>query len=156
MRAVRLSEASPIANKPLDIVEVKTPSAGRGQLLIKISMSGICRTDLHIVEGDILPPKLPLIPGHQVVGRVDSIGPEVRSWAVGDRVGVPWLYRACRTCTYCLRGEENRPVFLVLTHGDFCPANMVNTPHGIKIIDWEGVGNRSVLFDVYSYFFIAQ
>ncbi|MCH7587693.1 MAG: zinc-dependent alcohol dehydrogenase family protein [Chloroflexi bacterium] len=107
MRAVRLSKPSPIEHKPLENVEVKVPVAGPGQLLVKISASAICHTDLHIVEGDIVPPKLPVIPGHQVIGRVISIGPEVSSWAIGDRVGIPWLYRACRTCAYCLRGEEN-------------------------------------------------
>lgn len=107
MRAFRLTQTASIADKPLEFVEVETPSAGQGQLLVKISASGICHTDLHIVEGDIHPPKLPITPGHQVIGQVVSVGSEVGTWAIGDRVGVPWLYRACRTCSYCMRGEEN-------------------------------------------------
>jgi propanol-preferring alcohol dehydrogenase len=76
-------------------------------LLLKVLASGICHTDLHIIEGDIQPSRFPLTPGHQVVGEVIAIGAEVKGWAIGERAGVPWLHSACNTCDACLRGEEN-------------------------------------------------
>ena len=83
------------------------PIPATGQVRLKVLACGVCHTDLHIVEGDIRPPKLPIIPGHQVVGIVDVLGPKVSNIKIGDRVGVPWLYKACGICEYCKRGEEN-------------------------------------------------
>ncbi len=83
------------------------PQPGPGQLLLKVQSCGVCLTDLHTIEGDIHPANLPLTPGHQIVGRVQEIGAGVSGWSVGDRAGVPWLYRACGECAYCQRGEEN-------------------------------------------------
>lgn len=76
-------------------------------MLLKVLASGICHTDLHIIEGDIQPDHFPLTPGHQVFGEVAGIGAGVKGWSLGERAGVPWLYNACNTCEYCLRGEEN-------------------------------------------------
>jgi propanol-preferring alcohol dehydrogenase len=83
------------------------PDPGRGQLRIKVHACGICHTDLHIVEGEITPPQLPITPGHQVIGRVDAVGVDVAGWNVGDLAGVPWLYQACGACEHCMRAEQN-------------------------------------------------
>lgn len=107
MKALRLHAPGPIEDNPLRSEQVADPNPGEGQLLLKVLASGICHTDLHIIEGDIQPDHLPLTPGHQVVGEVVGIGPRVMGWSQGERAGVPWLYNACSTCDYCLRGEEN-------------------------------------------------
>lgn len=82
------------------------PSPGAGELLIEVRACGVCRTDLHAIDGDIAA-RLPIVPGHEVVGRVVARGPGVTEWAVGDRVGVPWLARSCGICPYCRAGREN-------------------------------------------------
>jgi propanol-preferring alcohol dehydrogenase len=87
--------------------EVPAPVVGPGQVLIDVSACGVCRTDLHVVDGELTEPKLPLIPGHQVVGSVVALGPGVERLSVGDRVGVPWLGWTCGRCRYCLSGREN-------------------------------------------------
>lgn len=86
-------------------VPVREPRPG--ELLIKVSACGVCRTDLHVVDGELKKPKLPIVPGHEIVGRVAAIGPGVNQFQVGDRVGVPWLGRTCGVCSYCLSGHEN-------------------------------------------------
>lgn len=107
MRALRLRKIEPIEEAPLKLEDVQIPEPGEGQLLVRVLTSGICHTDLHIAEGDIHPPALPIIPGHQAVGKIEALGEKVQGWMVGDRVGVPWLYRACGHCSHCNRGEEN-------------------------------------------------
>jgi alcohol dehydrogenase, propanol-preferring len=87
--------------------EVPAPVAGPGQVLIDVNACGVCRTDLHVVDGELTEPKLPLIPGHQVIGSVRALGPGVEGLSVGDRVGVPWLGWTCGRCRYCLSGREN-------------------------------------------------
>lgn len=91
----------------LSALKLPVPVAGRGELLIKVQACGICRTDLHIVDGELPDPRLPLIPGHQIVGVVEDVGEGVRDFHVGDRVGVPWLGGTCGTCRHCLSGHEN-------------------------------------------------
>ncbi|HEX6753372.1 MAG TPA: zinc-dependent alcohol dehydrogenase family protein [Solirubrobacterales bacterium] len=93
--------------EPLRLAELPEPSAGPGQVLISIATCGVCRTDLHIVDGDLERPKLPLVPGHQIVGTVVEAGEGAERFAVGDRVGVPWLGWACGECRYCTGGREN-------------------------------------------------
>jgi propanol-preferring alcohol dehydrogenase len=93
--------------EPLRAEEITPPEPGRGQVAIAVSACGVCRTDLHVVDGDLTGPKLPLVPGHEIVGRVSALGPGVAGLAVGDRVGVPWLGHTCGTCGYCRRGAEN-------------------------------------------------
>jgi alcohol dehydrogenase, propanol-preferring len=83
------------------------PEPGPGQVLIAVSACGLCRTDLHVVDGELLEPKLPLVPGHQVVGRVVAAGDRVDDLPEGTRVGVPWLGWTCGECVYCLEGREN-------------------------------------------------
>ncbi|MDR3443189.1 MAG: zinc-dependent alcohol dehydrogenase family protein [Legionella sp.] len=92
---------------PLKYVEVKKPSPNQDQVLIKISACGICRTDLHVVDDELKAPKLPLIPGHQIVGSIEEMGSGVTHFSLGQRIGVPWLGGSCGTCTFCLTGREN-------------------------------------------------
>jgi alcohol dehydrogenase, propanol-preferring len=103
MRAMVLSAT----RTPLEPRDARDPALGPGQVLIEVSACGICRTDLHVVDGELTEPKLPLIPGHQVVGRVLAIGPGVERLTVGERVGVPWLGWTCGECRYCRSGREN-------------------------------------------------
>jgi propanol-preferring alcohol dehydrogenase len=95
------------ARSPLRAAEVPTPEPGPGQLLLEVQVCGVCRTDLHVVDGELTEPKLPLIPGHQIVGRVAALGEGAERNAVGDRVGVPWLGSTDGTCRYCTSGREN-------------------------------------------------
>ncbi len=102
MRAMVLNEPK----RPLELRDVPKPKPGRGQLLVRVSTCAVCRTDLHVVDGELPDPKLPLIPGHQIVGRVEEIG-ENSNFAIGDRVGIPWLGWTDGDCAYCLSGREN-------------------------------------------------
>ena len=107
MRAMLLNRATPIEENPLVMVDRVKLEPGEGEVVLRVTACGLCHTDLHTVEGEITPPTFPVIPGHQVVGTVERVGPGVNDHSVGDRVGVPWLYRACGECEYCRRGEEN-------------------------------------------------
>ena len=93
--------------QPLVLKVVPVPKPASSQVLIKIIACGVCRTDLHIVDGELTQPKLPLIPGHEIVGTVVQAGEEVHRLKEGDLVGVPWLGYTCGSCKYCLRGKEN-------------------------------------------------
>jgi propanol-preferring alcohol dehydrogenase len=93
--------------QPLQAREVPVPKPSPEQVLIQIHACGVCRTDLHIVDGELTEPKLPLIPGHQIVGTVIQTGAHVEQFSMGDRIGVPWLGYTDGTCRYCLRGQEN-------------------------------------------------
>ena len=92
---------------PLKPVELEVPKPGPGQILIKVAACGVCRTDLHIFDGELHHPKLPLVLGHEIVGHVEALGPGVEGFAIGMRVGVPWLGWTDGTCFYCRQGEEN-------------------------------------------------
>jgi propanol-preferring alcohol dehydrogenase len=107
MRGMQLAQFNTIENAPLSEQGLKLPKPGKGQLRIKVQTCGVCRTDLHIVEGEIHPPRMPIVPGHQVIGLVEKLGKGVTGINLGDRVGVPWLHRSCKRCVYCQRGEEN-------------------------------------------------
>ncbi len=99
---------------PLVMRERPVPTAGAGELLIEVAACGVCRTDLHVVDGDLLHPKLPIVPGHEIVGRVAAIGDGVSGFAVGERVGIAWLGSTCGVCPYCRADAENlcdTPVF---------------------------------------------
>ena len=93
--------------EPLRAREVPDPEPGPGQIRLRVSACGVCRTDLHVVDGELPDPALPLVPGHQIVGRVDRVGPGASRFALGQRVGVPWLGRACGACRFCRSGREN-------------------------------------------------
>jgi len=103
MRAMVLEKVG----SPLQLRQVAEPVAGAGQGVLRVHACGVCRTDLHVVDGELPNPKLPLIPGHQVVGTIEGLGPEVKTLRVGDRVGVPWLGGSCGQCRFCLSGREN-------------------------------------------------
>ncbi len=92
---------------PLRLADVPVPEPGPGQVRIEVQACGVCRTDLHIVDGELPPHKRPVIIGHQIVGVVDKAGPDAGGLRVGDRVGVPWLGWTDGTCPYCLSGREN-------------------------------------------------
>jgi alcohol dehydrogenase, propanol-preferring len=93
--------------EPLRLVELPTPTPGTGQVRVKVAACGVCRTDLHVVDGDLKEPKLPIVPGHEIVGRVDALGRGVSRLALGERVGIPWLGHTCGVCPYCRDGREN-------------------------------------------------
>jgi propanol-preferring alcohol dehydrogenase len=107
MIAWQLKSPKPVDQRPLERVHLSVPQIGEHDLLIKVRCCGVCHTDLHIVEGEISLPKLPVVPGHQIVGTVAKAGTAVSRFKVGDRVGVPWLNWANGTCEYCRRGQEN-------------------------------------------------
>jgi propanol-preferring alcohol dehydrogenase len=92
---------------PLRMVDLPVPQAGSGTLLIEVEACGVCRTDLHLIDGELPHPVLPVIPGHEIVGRVAAIGQGVAGFAVGQRVGVPWLGWTCGECRFCTSGREN-------------------------------------------------
>ena len=103
MRAIVLKTPG----RPLEEVELPDPKPEAGQILIRIQACGICRTDLHIIDGELTEPKLPLVLGHQIVGTVIEIGSNVSRFSPGDRVGVPWLGWSCGKCEFCKTGREN-------------------------------------------------
>ncbi len=93
--------------EPLVARELPVPEPGPEQVLLRVAACAVCRTDLHIVDGDLAEPKLPLVLGHEIVGRVEAVGSAAEGFAPGERVGVPWLGRTCMACRYCLSGREN-------------------------------------------------
>lgn len=95
------------AGRALAPARLPEPEPGAGQVLVRVSACAVCRTDLHIVDGELASPKLPLVPGHEIVGVVAAVGADVDRFAVGDRVGVPWLGWTCGACGYCRAGREN-------------------------------------------------
>ena len=107
MKAAVLNEPAPIASAPLMLTDVPVPQPGERQVLVRVRCCGVCRTDLHVVEGELPRRKMPVIPGHQVVGVVEKLGAGARRFALGARVGVAWLHRTDGTCGYCRSGAEN-------------------------------------------------
>src|SRR5262245_30646910 len=87
--------------------ELQSPQPGDGELRVRVRACGVCRTDLHVVEGDLEPRKLPLVPGHEVVGTVDALGPGARGFSIGDRVGIAWVRSTCGRCELCREGKTN-------------------------------------------------
>lgn len=118
------------AKKPLELREIPIPKPNENQVLVKIKACGVCRTDLHIIDGELPSPKLPLVIGHQIVGEVVQLGSGVHQFKVGDRVGIPWLGGSCGHCTYCTQGQENLCDQALYTgyqidggYAEFCVAN---------------------------------
>jgi len=107
MEAWAVVRPGPIDSGPLSRVRREVPEPGPGEVRIRVSACGVCRTDLHLAEGDLDPRRPGVVPGHEVVGRVDRRGPGCELLAVGDRIGIPWLARTCGTCRFCLGGREN-------------------------------------------------
>jgi len=108
MKAMVVEHPGPIEKNPLRLVELPVPEPGSDEVLIRVEVCAVCRTDLHVAEGDLPPHKSPVAPGHEAVGTVVKLGAGAgRMLKEGDRVGVAWLHASCRTCPYCARGEEN-------------------------------------------------
>lgn len=107
MRAMILRAPASVESAPLELVEIPTPQPGPGEILIQVEVCGVCRTDLHVVEGDLPPRKQPIIPGHEIVGRVVGRATGATRFELGTRVGAAWLHASCGKCRYCLRGDEN-------------------------------------------------
>jgi len=106
MKAMLLKEISPIENEPLRMEELPHPVPGPKQILVRISACGICHTELDEIEGR-LPPRLPIVPGHQIVGKVEGVGSGATKFTLGDRVGIAWIHSACGKCHFCEEGNEN-------------------------------------------------
>ncbi|MFH1808237.1 MAG: alcohol dehydrogenase catalytic domain-containing protein, partial [Pseudomonadota bacterium] len=107
MRAMVLRTPADVSHSPLIAEQRPTPEPGRGEVRLRVLCCGVCHTDLHLVEGELRAPRLPLVPGHQIVGEVEACGPGVDSSWLGRRVGVPWLAWTCGGCDACLGGTEN-------------------------------------------------
>src|SRR5579871_586020 len=115
---------------PLEWTELPDRYPGPGEIRVQVSACGVCRTDLHVVDGELPHPMVPIIPGHEIVGRIDTIGPGVDGLSVGERVGIPWLGHTCGVCQYCMSDRENlcdQPVFTGYTrNGGFATATIAD------------------------------
>ncbi len=107
MKACLLHAPAPVERNPLVFSDAPDPRPGRGEVLVRVKMCGVCRTDLHVVEGELPPRKSPVIPGHQIVGVVEKLGEGAGRFRPGARVGIAWLHRTDQTCEYCRAGKEN-------------------------------------------------
>ncbi|HUJ83817.1 MAG TPA: alcohol dehydrogenase catalytic domain-containing protein, partial [Candidatus Acidoferrales bacterium] len=107
MKACLLHAPAPIASAPLQFTDVPVPQPADRQVFVRVRYCGVCRTDLHVIEGELPPRKSPVIPGHQVVGVIEKLGPGARRFPRGTRVGIAWLHRTDGVCTYCRSGAEN-------------------------------------------------
>lgn len=107
MKAMVLARPAPVESRPLELREREIPEPGPGEILVRVRACGVCRTDLHVVEGELPPVREGMVPGHQIAGEVAQSGPQAKRWKVGDRVGIAWLRETCGGCRFCLRGQEN-------------------------------------------------
>ncbi|MBC7219807.1 MAG: alcohol dehydrogenase catalytic domain-containing protein, partial [Hadesarchaea archaeon] len=107
MKAAVITRIAPVEERPLELVDLPQPVPVNNQVLIKVSACGICHTELDEIEGRVPPAKFPMVPGHQIVGRVERLGPQASKFNIGDRVGVTWINWACGRCHFCLTGAEN-------------------------------------------------
>jgi alcohol dehydrogenase, propanol-preferring len=124
-------------NGPLQWSELADRMPGPGEIRVRVAACGVCRTDLHVVDGELPSPKLPIIPGHEIVGRIDAVGPGVETLRVGQRVGIPWLGHTCGVCPYCIAGQENlcdRPLFTGYTRdGGFATATIADARYAFPL-----------------------
>jgi propanol-preferring alcohol dehydrogenase len=122
---------------PLEFREIPDRTPGPHEILINIRACGVCRTDLHVVDGELSDPKIPIIPGHEIVGRIGAVGPGVEGLEVGERVGIPWLGHTCGVCEYCRSGRENlcdRPLFTGYTRdGGFANATIADARYALPL-----------------------
>ena len=127
--------------RPLILEERLDPSPGPGEIRVRVEACAVCRTDLHVVDGDLPNPKLPIIPGHEIVGVVDALGETVGGFALGERVGVPWLGHTCGHCRYCTSGRENlcdAPLFTGYTRdGGFATHVVADAAFSFKLAGYE-------------------
>ena len=107
MRAWQVVSPRPIDDNPLELVEMAAPDPGPGEIRVRVLVCGVCRTDLHIAEGDLAPHRDRIVPGHEIIGVVDELGSGAGRFMIGDRVGIAWLRYTCGECRWCRRGEEN-------------------------------------------------
>ena len=107
MKAWAVGTPGPIASHPLERVDRPVPAPAAGEIRVAVSVCGVCRTDLHLAEGDLAPRRRGVVPGHEVVGRVNALGEGASRFRIGDRVGIAWLRHTCGSCRFCLRGDEN-------------------------------------------------
>jgi alcohol dehydrogenase, propanol-preferring len=137
MKAMRLFQTKKAEDHPLQMVDVPAPTAGKGQIRITMLTCGICHTDLHIAEGELKAPKLPITLGHQAVGMIDQIGEGVSGFAMGEKVGAPWLALTCGKCEFCRRGEENLCRFIQFhglhVDGGFAEKMLLNADFAVKL-----------------------
>ena len=121
---------------PLVRVELADPQPRAGEVRVAVAACGVCRTDLHVVDGELPHPKLPIIPGHEIVGRVDAVGPGVTGLEIGMRVGIPWLGHTCGSCPYCRQGSENlcdHPLFTGYTRdGGYATATVADAGYALR------------------------
>jgi propanol-preferring alcohol dehydrogenase len=142
--AWQVDRPRPIDEQPLRAVEVDTPEPAAGEVLVAVRTCGVCRTDLHVAEGDLEVRRDHVVPGHEVVGEVAATGPGATRFAVGDRVGVAWLRSTCQHCRFCRRGQENlclEPTFTGWTH-DGGYAEAVTVPEAFAYRVPEGLDDR--------------
>jgi propanol-preferring alcohol dehydrogenase len=121
----------------LEWTELPDRSPGPGQIRVRVAACGVCRTDLHVVDGELPDPKLPIIPGHEIIGRIDAIGPRVDALRIDQRVGIPWLGHTCGVCAYCIGGRENlcdAPLFTGYTRdGGFATAAIADARYAFAL-----------------------
>jgi propanol-preferring alcohol dehydrogenase len=131
---------------PLEWMELPDRQPAPGQIRVKISACGVCRTDLHVVDGELAEPRVPIVPGHEIVGRIDALGTGVEGLAIGARVGVPWLGHTCGVCRYCRMGRENlcdRPLFTGYTRdGGFATAAIADARFAFPLDERGSVDER--------------
>ncbi len=124
-------------NSPLQWTELADRAPGPGEIRVRIAACGVCRTDLHVVDGELPDPKWPIVPGHEIVGRIDAIGPGVEGLQLEQRIGVPWLGHTCGVCRYCVAGQENlcdRPLFTGYTRdGGFATAAIADARYAFPL-----------------------
>jgi alcohol dehydrogenase, propanol-preferring len=139
MWAWTVDQPRPIDQRPLRRVERACPEPGAGQLRLTVTCCGVCRTDLHLAEGDLPPRRAGVVPGHEIVGRVEALGAGVSRFRVGDRVGVPWLGATDGTCDFCRRGQENLCLHPVFTgwdrDGGYADACLVDEAYAYALND---------------------
>jgi propanol-preferring alcohol dehydrogenase len=139
MKAMVLDKQADIGSSPLSLREVPDPVPGDGEVLVRVRCCACCRTDLHVIEGDLPPHKRPVIVGHQVVGVVERLGPRCRLLKVGQRVGIAWLRKTCQECDFCRAGRENlceRPLFTGYdTDGGYAELAVVDEQYAYAIPD---------------------
>jgi propanol-preferring alcohol dehydrogenase len=130
VRAWVVHEPGPIDHLPLAAVDRAEPAPGPNEIRVRVEVCGVCRTDLHLAEGDLPPRRPDVVPGHEVVGRVDAVGVDVTRFRVGDRAGIAWLRHTCGACTFCRRGDENLCISPRFTgwddDGGYAPAAVVD------------------------------
>jgi alcohol dehydrogenase, propanol-preferring len=139
VRAWQVQRPGPIDTGPLELVDVELPEPGPGQVRVAVSACGVCRTDLHVAEGDLPVHRPNVVPGHEVVGRVVALGPGASRFEIGDRVGVAWLASTCGHCRFCRRGAENLCPYATFTgwdhDGGYAEATVVDERYAYRLPD---------------------